>query len=186
MQALNLDAENSLHRSNSSSSSSLNQSPPATPSVTPHCPGRGDKTRANGVPQYLNPATQQPGLSLCETTPPPPPLPTLANCTVPYTSYPPVPLPSRSIFQYAQPFRPPFTAPTQFPYLPTDSYTYTYPHLSYIYSSPPQFPPRSPNCYNCGGQGHLGPDCSGQTIEDITQKKTYSLEYTSPLPDADK
>lgn len=188
MKALNLDAENSLHCSNSSSSSSsLNQSPPATPTVTPHCPGRGDcnKSRANGVPHYLNPVTPQSGLPLCETTPPPPPLPTITNCSVPYTSYPRVPLPSRSIFQYAQPFRPPFTAPTQFSYQPSDSYTFTFPHFSYMYSSP-QYPNRSPNCYNCGAQGHSGPDCTGQTIEDITQKKTYSLEYTSPLPDADK
>lgn len=192
MQALSLDCENSLHHSNSSSSSSLNHSPPDTPTIPPHGPGRGDnKGRVNGIPVFINPPGQQSGTALCETTPPPPPLPTFTNCTVPYSNYPAqVPVPNRSVFQYAQAYRTPFTAPTPFPYQPADSVysTYTVPYVSYMYSSPQgvPLPPRNTFCCNCGAAGHLGSDCSGQTVDDITQKKMYTLEYTSPLPDADK
>lgn len=190
LQSLNLDGESSLHHSNSSSSSSLNHSPPGTPTVTtPHGPGRGPdvKPRLNGVPPPQPPYIPAPPPSqsappLCETTPTPPPLPpTLAaNCSVPYVSYPVPPPPpnSRSIFQY----RPPqFQFPNQ-----SDFISYTVPYVSYVYSSPLQYPQRlTPNCYNCGGQGHLGGECREQTIEDITQKKTYSLEYVTGTPDSE-
>ena len=197
-QALSIDGENSLHRSNSSSSSSLNQTPPETPAATPHstqasqCPVRGgDKPRVNGMPTFVTAGGPTPGLPICDTTSPPPPQPptqTFNNCsTVPYTTYSPfTAIPSRSIFPYTQPYRPPFT--THFPSYQTNdnSYqAYTLPLMPFIYSS--QFPHRNPNCYNCGAMGHSGQDCTGQNIEDITQKKTYTIEFAAPpLPDADK
>ncbi|XP_068903366.1 uncharacterized protein [Tenebrio molitor] len=187
-QALNIDGENSLHRSNSSSSSSLNQTPPETPAATPHstssqCPVReGEKPRVNGMPPFVTP-----GLSLCDTTsPPPPPTPTFNNCSVPYTTYPTFTAihTTRSMFpNYSASYRPPF------------------PHFTSYQTNDNSFPPYTPsylpiffpssflhsNCYNCGAMGHAGQDCTGQNIEDITQKKTYTIEFSAPpLPDADK
>lgn len=184
-QALNLDGENSLHRSNSSSSSSLNQTPPETPATTPHpalsqCPS---KPRVNGIPTFVS----APGLPLCDTTsPPPPPTPTFNNCSVPYTTYQFTAIPTRSMFPYSQSYRPPF-AP--FPSYQTNENSfpsYSLPsYMPLLFSSP--YPPRNPNCYNCGAMGHTGQDCTGQNIEDITQKKTYTIEFSAPpLPDADK
>lgn len=198
MQALNLEGENSLHCSSSSSSSnnSVNQSPPDTPTTTPliphHGPGRGDnKMRLNGVPQFVSagPPNLCTGPPMCDTTPPPPPAPTLNNCSVPYSNYPPqvtlTAIPNRSVFQYTQSYRPTFTTP--FTYPPPEIYTYSCPYMPFVFSSTPsQVPPRNPNCYNCGATGHNGSECSGQTIEEITQKKAYTLEYNSSLPDADK
>lgn len=93
MQALGLDGDNNP----SSSGGSPNNSPTETP-TTPHGPGRGGgggdgkQPRLNGVPPFQ---AQQP--PLCDATPPPPPLPPMANCSVPY-SYPThVPLPNRLV-----------------------------------------------------------------------------------------
>ncbi|EFA04055.1 uncharacterized protein LOC660415 [Tribolium castaneum] len=171
------DGENSLHRSNSSSSSSLNQTPPETPAATPHPP---QKARVNGMP-FIPPA---PGLPLCDTTsPPPPPTPTFNNCSVPYTTYQFTAIPTRSMFPYNQSYRPPF--PHFQSYQTNENSFQTYSYMPLMFSSP--FPPRNPNCYNCGAMGHSGQDCTGQNIEDITQKKTYMIEFAPPpLPDADK
>ncbi|KAF5306396.1 hypothetical protein FQA39_LY08905 [Lamprigera yunnana] len=199
MQALNIEGDNSLHcsSSNSSSNNSLNQSPPDTPTTVPpvphHGPGRGDnKSRMNGVPQYVNsgPPSMNIGPPVCDTTPPPPlPAPALSNCSVPYTNYPPqvtlTAIPNRSVFHYNQHYRPPFSAP--FNYHPPEIYSYTCPYIPVVFSSTPsQIPHRNSNCFNCGAVGHAGADCSRQTIEEITQKKAYTLEYNSPLPDIDK
>lgn len=190
MQTLSLDGEGSLHCSSSSSSSnnSVNQSPPRTPASMPaiphHGPGRGEKMRVNGAPM--------PGLAaavpvpLCEGVPPPP--------TVPYTTYlslNPQPVgipaqhPNRSVFQYSQPYRPPFSAP--FAYNPTENLIYSCQYMPFVFSSvPSQIPPQNGNCFNCGLPGHSGSDCSLRTIDDITEKKTYSLDFSLPLPDGDK
>ncbi|KAK4880205.1 hypothetical protein RN001_008351 [Aquatica leii] len=197
VQALNLEGENSLHCSSSSSSSnnSINQSPPDTPTTVPsvphHGPGRGDKSRMNGVPPYGNagPPNINVGPPVCDTTPPPHPAPALNNCSVPYTNYPPqvtlTAIPNRSVFHYTQHYRPPFSAP--FNYHPPEIYSYSCPYIPVVFSSTPsQVPHRNTNCFNCGAVGHAGADCGGQTIEDITQKKAYTLEYNSPLPDTDK
>ncbi|KAB0800635.1 hypothetical protein PPYR_06375 [Photinus pyralis] len=193
MQALNLDVDNSLQCSSSSSSStnSLNHSPPDTPTVPTvphHGPGRGEtKPRMNGVPQqYVN--TGHPnmnvGLPVCDTTPPPHPAPTLNNCSVPYSNYPPqvtlTAIPNRSVYQ---PYRPPFSAP--FTYPTPEMFSYTYPYV-FLSSTPSQLPNRTSNCFNCGAVGHAGADCNGQTVEDITQKKAYTLDYNSALPNAEK
>ncbi|KAJ8939252.1 hypothetical protein NQ318_015210 [Aromia moschata] len=172
MHALNLDGENSLHHSNSSSNSSPNETPPGTP----HGPGRGDAkpARLNGMPPFGPPAS-----------PPPPPPPAFGSGSVPY-SYPQqfaaLP-PNRSMFHYNQAYRPAFT---QYPNYPTDNFpTYSLPYIPLIYSSP--YAARTPpGCYNCGAPGHAGSDCTGQNIEEITQKKAYQLEYAAPLPDAEK
>lgn len=186
MQALNLEGENSLHQSNSSSNSSPNGTPPgtpiSTPASTPHGPGRGDnKSRANGMPQFGISS----GPPIHNTTPPPPPA--FSNSSVPYSFPQPFTAlpPNRSMFHFTQAFRPTFTPPYQ--NYPTDNSfpTYTYPYMSVIISS--HYPPRTPpGCYNCGAPTHLGTECSSQNIEEITQKKTYQLEYTSPLPDPEK
>lgn len=180
MQGLNLEGEKSLHCSSSSSScGSPVGTPCGTPAVTPHGPGRGEtKTRVNGISHVLN--NPPPGPPLCDQTPPPPPPPPFSHCTVPYTNYPHVTLtaiPNRSMFQYTQ-----SRYPLPFPYPPNDN---VYPYVPVVYSSvpPPPPPPRNLNCYNCGANGHVGAECSGQTIEDITQK-AYTLEYN--LPDMDK
>ncbi|XP_018329826.1 formin-like protein 14 isoform X3 [Agrilus planipennis] len=192
MQALNLDGESSLHRSNSSSStSSLNQSPPDTPTITPtttpHGPGRGaiaptsssdGKVRVNGLPSA--PPPPLPYAPLCDTSCPPPPPP------VPYTNYPP----HRTVFQYTQSFRPPFSCP--YTYQPAENVIYSSysgaPYVPIMISggaAAPPLPPRNSNCYNCGACGHIGAECPAQTIEEITQKKAYTLEFNASLPDTD-
>lgn len=201
MRALKLEGENSLHCSTSSSNSSLNQSPPQTPTapalVAQHGPGRGGapdapKSRMNGmpppfmgggVPPPTAPAVPPP--PLCESTPPPP----FSNCTVPYSTYPShvtlTAIPNRCIIQYSTAFRPSFNTPS-FSYHPDSVFSSpSYLHVP-IYSSvqQQQAPRNPPTCCNCGGLGHTGGDCTGQTIEDITQK-AYTLEY-SPLNDGDK
>lgn len=191
MQTLNWDVGNSLQCSSSSSSStnSLNQSPPDTPTVPTvphHGPGRGEtKSRLNGVPQqYINTGHLNIGLAVCDTPPPPHPAPTLNNCSVPYSNYPPqmtfAAIPNRSVYQ---PYRPPFSTPFNYPAPEMFSYTYPYVFLS---STPSHLPNRTSNCFNCGSVGHPGADCNGQTVEEITQKKAYTLEYNSPLPNAEK
>ena len=168
VQALKLEGENSLHCSASSSNSSLNQSPPQTPSAItapPHGPGRGDATkcRVNGIPFIPPPA----GPNICESTPPPP----FSNCTVPYSSYQiPALAPNRCVYQYTQAFRPTFSSPFSYPHA-ENLYNHPYMHIP-LYSSVPS---RNLNCYNCGALGHVGSDCSAQTIEDITQK-AYIME----------
>lgn len=90
---------------------------------------------------------------------------------------------SYRLYHVGQSFRPPFG--TQYTVY-TDAYVIpTLP--SAMYSSLPHNPPplRPPNCYNCGAIGHDATDCTGQTIEEITQK-AYTLEYTSSLPEPGK
>ncbi|XP_050306603.1 uncharacterized protein LOC126743514 isoform X2 [Anthonomus grandis grandis] len=79
----------------------------------------------------------------------------------------------------------------------TTAYHHTYPigsFIPYLYSGfpppppppsnscpshppnpPPLPPPRNyaPGCYNCGAASHLGPECTKQSIDDITQQNTY-------------
>lgn len=202
MQSLNLEGENALHRSSSSSNSSLNQSPPETPTVAPPSgPGRGnsvaDKPRANGFPAFVN--------SMCDAVSPPPPV--FTACTVPYTTYftncqlqpNVVTTGGRSMFQYSagppychRPINFPTPANAPYPQNPppqpdTNSIPYTtIPYVSILYSSPAPVtfaaaPQRHipTGCYNCGSSGHQGQDCTEQNIEEITQKKSYTLEYST-------
>lgn len=179
IQAMNLDSENSLHQSNSSGNSSPNETPPGTPSntpaTTPHGPGRGEANIRNGMPFVTAPV-------IPDTTSPPP---AFSNSSVPYSfhqQFATIP-PNRSMFHFNQAYRPSFTA--QYPSFPTENniiYTFSYPPLMNF--SP--FAARTqPGCYNCGAPNHVGSECTSQNIEDITQKKTFQLEYT-PLPDSDK
>lgn len=166
-QALTLESENSLHCSSSSSRSGTPpETPSTTPAVIPQGPGRGDvKSRVNGIPPFLG----NPQMCDASQAPPPP----YSNCSVPYSTFPPLSaIPSR--FTYSQP-RFPFNA--TFSYQPPDNFSsYQYP---FSCSHPIQ---RTIYCYNCGANNHAGAECSGQTIEDITQKP-YVLEY---LSDVDK
>ncbi|XP_050501763.1 proline-rich protein 36 isoform X4 [Diabrotica virgifera virgifera] len=190
IQAMNLEGENALHHSNSSSNSSPNETPPSTPSITPattpHGPGRGGdanaKPRSNGMPPF----GVSPGPPMPDTQSPPP----FSNSTVPYSFQQPFTTlpPNRSMFHYNPAYRPTFTA--QFPnptFPPTDTNypPFTVPYFPFVYSS--QYPPRTPpGCYNCGAPNHVGSECTNQTIDEITQKKTYVLDYNLPLPDAEK
>lgn len=179
MQPLNLDGDSSLHcsSSNSSSNNSVNQSPPRTPASVPsvphHGPGRGEKMRVNGAP--MPPAVPM--------RPPPP--------TVPYTTYPlinpAIQPPNRSVFPYSSPqYRPPFSGAIA--YNPTENVVYSCQYMQFVFSShvPPQQQHGNGNCFNCGVPGHTGAECMFQTIEDITEKKTYALDFSLPLPDGDK
>ncbi|XP_022908413.1 uncharacterized protein [Onthophagus taurus] len=204
MQALKLEGENSLHRSTSSSNSSLNQSPPQTPTtaiVSQHGPGRGvvvpdqQKPRLNGVPPFMTAGPPPPP----ESTPPPPP--TMSN--VPYMNFPAPPppisitMPNRCFISY--PRHPPYT-PGDTPFTtPNDQqqhYTTASPYLQFPFRiSSMQQPAQqqqpqhrnlpTTNCYNCGALGHNGTECTSQTIDDITQKP-YALEYTQMSSDGDK
>ncbi|CAG9854365.1 unnamed protein product [Phyllotreta striolata] len=193
IQAMNLEGENSLHRSNSSSNSSLNETPPGTPSLMastttpappPHGPGRGGGAadmkgaRSNGMP-FGGPSPMP------DTQSPPP---NFSNNSVPYSFPQPFATlpPNRSMFHYNQAYRPNFTA--HFPnFPPTDNFpTYTFPYYPIMYSSSQYQPRTPPGCYNCGAPGHLGSECTSQNIEEITQKKTYVLDYTSSLHDSEK
>lgn len=129
-----------------------------------------------------------------DTTTPPPPA--FSNSSVPY-SFPQTFVaaaaaqlpPNRSMFHYNQVYRPTFTAPYSFPTGDNNFPPYSIPYVPIVYSSP--FPARTtpstqPGCYNCGGHNHVGSECTSQNIEEITQKKTYQVEYTATLPDNDK
>ncbi|EFN66491.1 Zinc finger CCHC domain-containing protein 2 [Camponotus floridanus] len=39
-------------------------------------------------------------------------------------------------------------------------------------------PPTKISCYNCGSSSHLAVDCKDQTMEDLTKKAQYRLDYT--------
>lgn len=174
-QNLNLEGDNSLHCSSSSSRSGTPpDTPSTTPSVIPQGPGRGDckNNRVNGIPPFMANPPQ-----LCDANQPPPPPPPYSNCSVPYSSYPPPihTIPSR--FSYTQP---------RFPFNQSFSYQQHpegFPSYHYHVSSQPIH--RTVYCYNCGANNHTGAECSGQTIEDITQKP-YVLEFNPPLSDMDK
>ncbi|XP_023018443.1 uncharacterized protein isoform X2 [Leptinotarsa decemlineata] len=144
MQALNLEGENSLHRSNSSDASSPNSTPPGTPSMIPVAIQGLSREEPNPGSNVISVVTG-PGAIIPDRTSPPPPF---NNSSVPYS------LP--------QPFA---TVPPNSPFQPRAT---------------------PPGCFNCGALGHVGSECTSQNIEDITQKKTYQLEYTAPLPDPEK
>ncbi|XP_060517847.1 zinc finger CCHC domain-containing protein 2-like isoform X2 [Cylas formicarius] len=192
MQSMTLDDTVHYH-SNSSSNSSPHQTPPDTPSncastnSTPLGRGPLDKARSNGLPYA----------PLCDTTSPPPPA---FNNFQTFATLPP----NRSMFHYTttSAYRPPVTGFAQYPYPScaaadtTPFPTYSFPYFSLMYSSYPPLPQQQPagaatpqlrsppGCYNCGAPGHLGPDCSQQNIEEITQKKTYRLRYSPVQSDS--
>lgn len=148
----------------------------------------------NGIPVVAAP--------LCDTTSPPP-LP-FNSCSGPFggygqfpTRYPySIPGPYRSTFagQY-----PTYTGPPPLQQggaaAPADNgsfaFTQSIPYGSLMtvpstYSLP--FPSRSvpPGCYNCGAHSHAGADCTAQNIDEITQKKSYHLDYSPMTGDPDK
>ncbi|XP_058808786.1 proline-rich protein 36-like isoform X2 [Phymastichus coffea] len=61
------------------------------------------------------------------------------------------------------------------------------PPLPVTYASvsvpPPHIPPKT-SCYNCGSTMHLAADCIEQTMEDITRRASYRLDYTTTKPTA--
>ncbi|XP_076291801.1 uncharacterized protein LOC143214504 isoform X2 [Lasioglossum baleicum] len=59
--------------------------------------------------------------------------------------------------------------PVQAPYMPPT------PVVTY---SPAAVPPTKISCYNCGSSSHLAADCKDQTMEDITKKAQYRLDYS--------
>lgn len=187
LQALNLDGEATLPCSSSSTSSNSSdcQSPPDTPTdtavVTPHGPGRGMDPKMK-----LNGSNLPPGLGAPTPTGAPSPAdmnPTTLfnNCSVPYTNqYPLAPaFHNRSIF-YSQAYQRPHFPPYQ-----TNSeilYPFPIQYLPVPYSSG-ALPQSKVTCYNCGLGGHVGTDCKELTVEEITQKRGYQLDYKTPPPD---
>lgn len=189
LQALNLDGEATLQCSSSSSSSNSSecQSPPDTPTdttaiVTPHGPGRGSSV---DLKMKMNGSNLPPGLAPVPPAPSPQdinPTTLYNNCSVPYTNQYPIPpaFPNRSLF-YSQAYhRPQFP-----PYQTNNEILYPFPiqYLPVPYSSG-AMPQSKVTCYNCGLQGHLGSECKELTIEEITQKRGYQLDYQSPPPDS--
>lgn len=165
LQQLKLDEPLQCLSSSASSQSSDSHSPPDTPTdpaIAPHGPGRGGSM--NG------------GSSLPPGLPPPPPQELFTSCSVPYTNqqYPVPQFANRSLY-FSQTYRPPF---------PTGEIIYPFPY-SFVpvpYSSG-AVPQSKVTCYNCGLSGHVGPDCKESTIEEITQKRGYQLDYKTPPPE---
>lgn len=194
LQALNLDGEATLQSSSSSASSNSSecQTPPDTPTdttvVTPHGPGRGAmdmKMKMNGsnLPPGLG-APGAPGVPGVPGAPSPAemnPTTLYNNCTVPYTNQYPIPsFHNRSIF-YSQAYHRP-----QFPPYQTNSeivFPFPIQYLPVPYSSG-AVPSSKVTCYNCGLGGHVGTECKEPTVEEITQKRGYQLEYKTPPPDS--
>ncbi|KAG7208853.1 hypothetical protein KM043_015038 [Ampulex compressa] len=44
--------------------------------------------------------------------------------------------------------------------------------------APAAVPPTKISCYNCGSSSHLAVDCKDQTMEDLTKKAQYRLDYS--------
>ncbi|XP_066246130.1 proline-rich protein 36 isoform X1 [Euwallacea similis] len=183
----------------SSSSSSPLQTPPETPSnLAPTPPNRAplEKNRVNGLPNFLPP--------FGDTTSPPPPAFTFPAFTPMGHRYfnnpgyrPPVTTvfgqfaPNQAPFQGTQPSGPDSAAPSYHTVFTTPAY------VSVLYSSYPpnlQHPPAAPvpprnhplGCYNCGASNHLGQECPQQNIDDITQKNTYSVDFSPGTSDTEK
>lgn len=168
LQQLKLDETLQCLSSSASSHSSDSQTPPDTPTdpaIAPHGPGRGRSLNGgHALP---------PGL--------PPPHELYANCSVPYTHQPYQisHFNNRSLF-FSQSYRPQYP-PGEIIYNP-----FHYPYVPVPYSSGAA-PQSKATCYNCGLSGHSGPDCKESTIEEITQKTGFQLDYkTPPEPSADK
>lgn len=183
LQALNIDGENTLQCSSSSSSSNSSdcQTPPDTPTdpavVTPHGPGRGMDLKMK-----MNGSNLPPGLGMPGTPSPADMNPTIYNncSSVPYTNQYPHPFHNRSLF-YSQAYHRP-----QFPPYQTNSeilYPFPIQYLPVPYSSG-AIPQSKVTCYNCGLGSHVGTECKELNIEEITQKRGYQLEYKSPPPDS--
>lgn len=167
LQQLQLDETLQCLSSSGSSRSSDSQTPPDTPTdpaIAPHGPGRGGRVNGGNIPP--------PGLP-----PPPPPIELYANCSVPYTTqqYPMPQFANRSLF-FSQAYRPQFP-PTEIIYNP-----FHYPYVPLPYSSG-AVPQTKATCYNCGLSGHAGPDCKESTIEEITQRRGYQIDYKTPPPE---
>ncbi|XP_043605603.1 zinc finger CCHC domain-containing protein 2 [Bombus pyrosoma] len=72
--------------------------------------------------------------------------------------------------------------PVQAPYMPPT------PIVTY---APAAVPPTKISCYNCGSSSHLAVDCKDQTMEDLTKKAQYRLDYSimkqpGECPNSDK
>lgn len=188
LQSLNLDGDAS---SSASSNSSECHSPPVTPTEgqplpLPHGPGRGLLSDPGKMQNGSNPPPGLPELSAAPVVANNPALFT-TSCTVPFTSHFPVPScppgpPNNTFhnrsFLYTQAYRPQFAAYQQNGEIP---YLFP-PYLHMMYSS--AVPPPKISCYNCGLQSHPGADCKEPSIEEVTQKTGYQLDYTTPPPDA--
>ncbi|KAI4483544.1 PREDICTED: uncharacterized protein LOC106789273 [Polistes canadensis] len=64
---------------------------------------------------------------------------------------------------------PPNAAGTPAPYMPPT------PVVTY---APAAVQPPKVSCYNCGSSNHIAIDCKDQTMEDLTKKAQYRLDYT--------
>ncbi|GAB1865367.1 Zinc finger CCHC domain-containing protein 2 [Camponotus japonicus] len=60
--------------------------------------------------------------------------------------------------------------PVQASYMPPTSVV--------TYAAAAVIPPTKISCYNCGSSSHLAVDCKDQTMEDLTKKAQYRLDYT--------
>lgn len=175
LQSLNLDGDAS---SSASSNSSECHSPPVTPTESlplPHGPGRGKMRNGSNPP---------PGLPELNAAPVPNPPLFSSHFPVPGPLGPPNNTFHNRSFLYTQAYRPQFAAYQQNGEIP---YLFP-PYLHMMYSS--AGPPPKITCYNCGLQSHPGADCKEPSIEELTQKTGFQLDYTTspdaPPPPSDK
>lgn len=179
LQQLQLDEKLQCLSSSASSQSSDTQSPPDTPTenqqpiITPHGPGRGIK-QSNGS------VAPPPGLPIPQQE-------IFPNCSVPYSA-PQFPqgipqFPNRSIYYNQSSYRPQFTPNDHPPNIIYNPFPYSYVTPIPFSSNVPVTQSKA-TCYNCGLGGHLGPDCKESTIEEITQKRGYQIDYRTPPPDS--
>lgn len=92
-----------------------------------------------------------------------------------YSSMPRPYMPQQHVVQSPE-YQPVYQQPTEFVYYPSSSQAFytTAPVLMQpqvvAYHHPPKI-----SCYNCGGQDHLGAECTEMTMDDITNKGKFQL-----------
>ncbi|XP_043274848.1 verprolin [Venturia canescens] len=78
------------------------------------------------------------------------------------------------MYQYAGPGGTPPPPPPTVAAAPPHTYMPSAPVVTYT----PAAPPAKISCYNCGSNNHVAADCKDQTMEELTKRATYRLDYT--------